>query len=123
MDFRPSISSSSSTRVSTSSLLVGNENNYRFFPDNEGLQRQSLQGAHWGFTGKQIIHPNQIEIVQTAFLPAADRARWAQEIMASFEEHQKTGKGAFTHRDAMIDMPTVKQAQNILEIMKKQAPK
>jgi citrate lyase subunit beta-like protein len=93
------------------------------FSDNDGLQQQSLQGAHWGFTGKQIIHPNQIKIVQTAFLPAADRIRWAQEITASFEEHQKTGKGAFTHREAMIDMPTVKQAQNILEMINKQTAK
>jgi citrate lyase subunit beta-like protein len=40
---------------------------------------------------------------------------WAREVVAAFEEHQKSGKGAFSYRNTMIDMPTVKQAENIIK--------
>ena len=34
---------------------------YIDFRDTEGLRREAQQGADWGFVGKQIIHPNQVE--------------------------------------------------------------
>lgn len=45
-----------------------------------------------GYTGKQIIHPGQIDVVQIAFSPASDRVEWAQGIVSAFDEHQKIGK-------------------------------
>ena len=73
----------------------------------QGLRRQSEEGARWGFTGKQVIHPGQVNIVQTAYTPSHDRIEWATELLRAFEEQQKEGKGAFTFRGHMIDMPTV----------------
>ena len=37
------------------------------FKDLEGLQAQSENSAKMGFTGKQVIHPSQIEIVQNSY--------------------------------------------------------
>ena len=37
------------------------------FKDLEGLQAQSEYSAKMGFTGKQVIHPSQIEIVQNSY--------------------------------------------------------
>jgi len=92
---------------------------YIDYKDQDGLRRQSEEGASWGFTGKQVIHPGQIEIVQTAFSPVKERVEWATELLRAFEEQQREGRGAFTFRGHMIDMPTVKQAQNVLDIVKK----
>ncbi|PIK52075.1 putative citrate lyase subunit beta-like protein, mitochondrial-like [Apostichopus japonicus] len=89
---------------------------YIDFKDSVGLEEQSLQGARMGFTGKQVIHPNQIPIVQTAFSPSEERIKWAQELISAFEQHQATGKGAFDFKGSMIDMPTVLQARNILKL-------
>ena len=49
-----------------------------------------------GFTGKQVIHPSQIEIVQHAFTPSAEKIKWARELIEAFDIHQQSGKGAFT---------------------------
>ena len=67
---------------------------YRLFIslDPEGLKRQSEQGARWGFTGKQAIHPGQIDVIQNAFRPSPDRITWAKELTAAFAEYQKQGK-------------------------------
>ncbi|XP_025064410.1 citramalyl-CoA lyase, mitochondrial isoform X5 [Alligator sinensis] len=66
--------------------------------------------------GKQVIHPNQIAVVQEQFSPSPEKINWAQELITAFEEHQRLGKGAFTFHGSMIDMPLLKQAQNIVTL-------
>uniref|UniRef100_A0A672U4T5 Citramalyl-CoA lyase n=1 Tax=Strigops habroptila TaxID=2489341 RepID=A0A672U4T5_STRHB len=87
---------------------------YIDFRDEDGLRRQSREAASMGFTGKQVIHPNQIAVVQEQFSPSPEKIKWAQELISAFEEHQRLGKGAFTFHGSMIDMPLLKQAQNIV---------
>ncbi|KAI7808496.1 citrate lyase subunit beta-like protein [Triplophysa rosa] len=89
---------------------------YIDYQDVEGLRLQAREGALMGFTGKQVIHPNQIKAVQEEFAPSPERIKWASELIAAFEEHQKLGKGAFTFHGSMIDMPSLKQAQNIVTL-------
>jgi len=86
------------------------------FKDIEGLKKQSLQGAGFGFTGKQVIHPGQVQTVQEAFSPSPERREWAEQLLLEWAEHQRRGTGAFTFRGAMIDMPLVLQAQNIVKM-------
>ena len=40
-------------------------------------------------------------------------------ISLGLREHESKGKGAFNFRGHMIDMPLVKQAQNILDMHRK----
>ncbi|XP_068602585.1 citramalyl-CoA lyase, mitochondrial [Brachionichthys hirsutus] len=86
------------------------------YKDVEGLRRQAREGALMGFTGKQVIHPGQIQAVQEEFSPRPERVQWAKELISAFDQHQKEGKGAFTFRGSMIDMPSLKQAQNIITL-------
>ncbi|XP_070568487.1 citramalyl-CoA lyase, mitochondrial-like isoform X1 [Ptychodera flava] len=86
------------------------------FKDSEGLRKQSLEGARMGFTGKQVIHPNQVAIVQECFSPSPEKIDWATELVKAFEAHQESGKGAFTFRGSMIDMPLLLQAKNVLKL-------
>lgn len=71
-----------------------NLNNWKSYleTDSVGLQLQSEQGARNGYTGKQIIHPNQIPIVCKAFTPSAERVEWATQLIAAFEKHQESGE-------------------------------
>nr|BAB22319.1 unnamed protein product [Mus musculus] len=89
---------------------------YIDFRDEDGLLRQSREAAAMGFTGKQVIRPNQIAVVQEQFTPTPEKIQWAEELIAAFKEHQQLGKGAFTFRGSMIDMPLLKQAQNIVTL-------
>ncbi|XP_070435268.1 citramalyl-CoA lyase, mitochondrial isoform X3 [Equus przewalskii] len=65
---------------------------YIDFRDAEGLLRQSKEGAAMGFTGKQVIHPNQIAVVHEQFSPSPEKIKWAEELIAAFKEHQQLGK-------------------------------
>ncbi|KAG4073737.1 hypothetical protein HA402_000961 [Bradysia odoriphaga] len=89
------------------------------YKDLEGLKICSEEGARFGYTGKQIIHPSQIDIVQNCFIPSKDKVAWATQLLEEFAMFQSEGKGAFVFRNQMIDMPTVKQAKNILDVIKK----
>ena len=88
------------------------------YKDIDGLSKASIEGAKMGFTGKQVIHPSQVPIVQKAFSPSAEKVKWATDLIQQFELHQKEGKGAFTFQGAMIDKPLLLQAQNIIKIAK-----
>uniref|UniRef100_A0A8C5LV31 Citramalyl-CoA lyase, mitochondrial n=1 Tax=Leptobrachium leishanense TaxID=445787 RepID=A0A8C5LV31_9ANUR len=89
---------------------------YIDYKDEDGLLRQSREGALMGYSGKQVIHPSQIPIVQEQFTPSTDKIKWAHELISAFQEHQRLGKGAFTFHGSMIDMPLLKQAQNIVTL-------
>jgi citrate lyase beta subunit len=85
------------------------------FKDPEGLRAEAEQGARFGFSGKQIIHPNQLSVVQEAFTPSDSAIEYARRIVESFESSQKAGKGAYALDGKMIDMPLLKNAQKVLE--------
>lgn len=72
-------------------------------------------GAKLGFSGKQIIHPAQVEPVQTAFTPSDDAIAYARRVVETFEAHQREGRGAYELDGKMIDLPLLKNAQNVLE--------
>jgi len=88
---------------------------YIDFRDLEGLRVEAAQGAALGFSGKQIIHPNQVSAVQEAFTPSTAAIAYAQRVVAAFEASQKEGKGAFALDGKMIDMPLLKNAQKVLD--------
>jgi len=86
------------------------------YKDSDGLKLQCREGADMGFTGKQVIHPGQIEICQNEFAPSPSKIEWARELLLRFEEQQESGKGAFEFRGSMIDMPLVLQAKNVVQL-------
>ncbi|MBI1792557.1 MAG: CoA ester lyase [Chloroflexi bacterium] len=85
------------------------------FKNAEFVREQALTGARLGFSGKQIIHPNQVEPVQSAFTPNDEEITHAKRIVETFEASQAKGAGAYALDGKMIDMPLVKNAQKVLE--------
>ena len=88
------------------------------YKDIEALRIESEFGARLGYSGKQIIHPAQVEPVQTAFTPNDEAIAHAKRIVETFEASQKEGKGAYSLDGKMIDMPLLKNAQKVLERVK-----
>ena len=88
---------------------------YIDFRDSEGLRLEAEEGARLGFSGKQIIHPGQVEPVQAAFTPSDEAIEYAQRVVRAFAASQKEGKGAFALDGKMIDMPLLKNAQKVLD--------
>jgi len=85
------------------------------FKDADGLRLEAEQGAGFGFSGKQVIHPNQVSVTQEAFTPSDDAIASAKRIVETFEASQKEGKGSYALDGKMIDMPLLKNAQKVLE--------
>jgi len=86
-------------------------NDYR---DLKALENEARQGAALGYSGKQVIHPNQVPVVLRAFTPAPKEIAWAKEIVELYEKQQIQGKGAVGVEGRLVDMPVYRQAQNIL---------
>lgn len=89
---------------------------YTNLKDTEGLKRQCEEGAKFGFTGKQCIHPDQVSIIQQAFTPSVEQVSWAREVCKLYQQHQQTGEGAFVYKGSMIDKPILLQAENLVRL-------
>ena len=74
-----------------SSPCANLENAY-YVADLERLRLRAEEGARIGFTGKQVIHPDQVPVVKQAFSPSQDQVTWASGLIEAWNEHQKSGK-------------------------------
>jgi citrate lyase beta subunit len=84
------------------------------YKDLDALQAEAEFGARLGFSGKQVIHPNQVRVTQEAFTPSDEAIAYARRIVETFEASQNEGKGAYSLDGKMIDMPLLKNAQKVL---------
>lgn len=84
------------------------------FNDIELLTAETRQAVELGYAGKQVIHPAQIEPVQTLFTPDRAAIEHAQRVLAGAAEAAQGGRGAFTLDGEMVDLPVIKRAQSTL---------
>ena len=87
--------------------------------DSKGFQKDCKTGRSLGYSGKSIIHPDQISIVHKSFYPNKTEILWAEKVCKVYLESTKKGKGATTVDGKMIDEVHFKQAQALLELVKK----
>lgn len=60
---------------------------YNAIADAAGLAAACQQGRDFGFDGKSLIHPRQIEAANLAFAPDADEIAAARRILAAFAQN------------------------------------
>lgn len=87
---------------------------YLDFRDLEGLRAEALCGAQLGYAGMQVIHPNQVGVVQDVFTPTAEAVAAAQRIADAAHQNLEAGHGAFALDNKMVDMPIIKAAERVL---------
>ncbi|MDH3618977.1 MAG: CoA ester lyase [Nitrosopumilus sp.] len=86
--------------------------------DNKGLKKDCKSGKSLGYSGKSLIHPDQISITHKVFYPTKLEIQWAEKVCKSYLKSIKSGKGATTVEGKMIDEVHYKQAEAILKITK-----
>ena len=86
--------------------------------DLDGLRASALQAKELGFTGKAVIHPNQIPIVNEVFTPSDSDVTWARKVLEGWKIAESEGRGAFRIDDKMVDIVHVKMAERILKTAK-----
>lgn len=77
--------------------------------DMAGFDAECRQGATFGFTGKTLIHPNQIAIANQAFGPDAEMVAEAENLIAA------SRGGAQRFKGRMIESMHVEQAKLTIE--------
>ncbi|MGB9669092.1 MAG: HpcH/HpaI aldolase/citrate lyase family protein, partial [Anaerolineales bacterium] len=87
---------------------------YIDFKDEAGLTSESQAGVELGYSGKQIIHPNQVSIVQKIFTPSDEQIAQAEKLIHEYNHYLQSGIGAYALDGKLIDAPVIKAAQNIL---------
>jgi citrate lyase subunit beta/citryl-CoA lyase len=84
--------------------------------DEAGLERQCAQGAAFGFDGKTLIHPRQIEAANRAFTPAADEVAWARTIVQAFGEPENAAKGVLRVEGRMVERLHLDEARRLIAV-------
>lgn len=85
------------------------------FRDLEALEKDCLRDRRSGFIGKIAIHPAQSEIINRAFTPSEEEIAHARKVVDVFE--QNPGLGTVGLDGMMLDMPHLKQARNLLDLV------
>ena len=86
--------------------------------DVKGLEQDCKIGKCLGYSGKSIIHPDQIPVVHRLFHPNKNEIIWAEKVCKTYLESTKKGTGATTVDGKMIDEVHFKQAKALLELLK-----
>jgi citrate lyase subunit beta / citryl-CoA lyase len=82
------------------------------FRDSVGLERECMEAARDGFTGKMAIHPDQVAVINAAFTPSKTEIARAEQILALFAANP--GSGALSMDGQMIDIPHFRHAERTI---------
>lgn len=63
-----------------------------------------------GFSGKQVIHPMQIEVVNQVFRPTDKEVLESEHLLKIFVKSLSDGKGVCNQNGTMIELPHIKEA-------------
>lgn len=92
---------------------------YTDFRNPEGLERYAANARRDGFSGMLAIHPDQVDIINRAFVPTAADLERAERIVQLFADNPNAGTLGMDGQ--MIDRPHLVQAQRILQLAKRLA--
>lgn len=89
---------------------------YNAIEDAAGLARQCRQAVDFGFDGKSLIHPTQIEAANRAFTPAAAEVAWARTVVAAFDSPENAGKGVIKVEGRMVERLHLDEARRLIAV-------
>ncbi|GAA3063929.1 HpcH/HpaI aldolase/citrate lyase family protein [Actinokineospora globicatena] len=89
---------------------------YNDVKDLDGFAEECTQAHQFGFDGKTLIHPSQLDPCNRIFAPSEAEIAHAHEVIAAFDEAQSTGKGVATVNGKMIENLHVADAHRVLAI-------
>jgi citrate lyase subunit beta/citryl-CoA lyase len=82
--------------------------------DADGFLAEARQGREWGFDGKTLIHPGQVEAANEVFAPSDTQVEDARAVIAAFEQAKAEGRGVATLNGRLIENLHVDTAQKVL---------
>ena len=87
---------------------------YNDVKDAEGFEAECVQGRDFGFDGKTLIHPGQVEPCNAIFAPSEEAVADARGILEAWEAGD--GSGVVTHNGRMVENLHVDIARRVLAV-------
>ncbi len=89
---------------------------YNDIANAEGFAAEAKQARAFGFDGKTLIHPSQVEPCNTIFAPAADAVAHSRDVIAAFADPANGGKGVLKVNGKMTELLHLAQAKRMVAV-------
>jgi citrate lyase subunit beta/citryl-CoA lyase len=89
---------------------------YNDIADSAGFEAECRQGLEFGFDGKTLIHPSQIETCNAVFAPTEEEVTRARAIIAAFALPENAGKGVIKVDGRMTELLHLEEAKRIVAV-------
>ncbi|MCP4993912.1 MAG: CoA ester lyase [Gammaproteobacteria bacterium] len=83
--------------------------------DPDGWLASANRARVLGCEGKMVIHPGQIQLANELFKPSDTEVTHANRVLKAMEEAEQAGAGAVTLDGKMIDIASIRQAENTVK--------
>ena len=84
--------------------------------DADGLWADTRRARRLGFSGKSLVHPSQIEAINTVFSPSPEEVDFCRRVIDAFDEATARGDGSIAFGGQLIDLPIVERARRTLAL-------
>ena len=91
--------------------------------DAAAFRRDAFAGRDLGYEGKSCIHPRQVAWVNEIFAGTEGELAWARRLLSAASDPANAGRGAFMFEGGMVDLPVVRQAEEMLASAAHSGPK
>jgi citrate lyase subunit beta/citryl-CoA lyase len=82
------------------------------FKNFDALRAECVRSYATGFSGKLAIHPDQVSVINSVFLPSPAELDHARHVIAAFEA--ASGSGAVSLNGTMVDIAHLHAARRLL---------
>jgi citrate lyase subunit beta / citryl-CoA lyase len=84
--------------------------------DKAGFEAECRQGLEFGFDGKTLIHPSQIEVCNSVFAPTAEEVSHARAVIDAFGLRENAGKGVIKVDGRMTELLHLEEAKRVVAV-------
>jgi citrate lyase subunit beta/citryl-CoA lyase/(S)-citramalyl-CoA lyase len=81
------------------------------FKDAAAVEAEARRARALGFTGKAVIHPDNVAAVNAAFMPEAEEVAAAERVVAAAKA---SPAGVVVVDGKMVDRPAVRAAERVI---------
>jgi citrate lyase subunit beta/citryl-CoA lyase len=89
---------------------------YNDIADAAGFEAECRQGLEFGFDGKTLIHPSQIETCNAVFAPTEEEVTRARAVIAAFALPENAGKGVIKVDERMTELLHLDEANRVVAV-------
>jgi citrate lyase subunit beta/citryl-CoA lyase len=89
---------------------------YNDIANTQGFNDECAQARDFGFDGKTLIHPNQIEPCNAVFSPSPDEVALARKMIAAFDQPENSEKGVVQIDGRMVERMHAEMARRTVAI-------